>query len=88
MQETEGQKKRRIWQHTHDTDGAENVYADMFLGNCEETAVQCVLVRQERVRTDPNEYVEYQHDSMYRMRSPEGHYELRQDEELTELKFD
>jgi len=86
-EETESQRKRRIWQHVG-ANGAENIYADLFLGNCADTAIQCVFVRKECARYDPNEYVEYEHDSMYRMRSPEGHYELRQDEELTELKFD
>ena len=88
-EETEGERKRRIWKHVG-ANGAENIYADLFLGNCADTAIQCVFVRKECARYDPNEYVEYEHPAMYQSATyyKDGHYELSQDEELAELKFD
>lgn len=87
--ETEGERKRRVWWFT-DSEGVDNIYADLFLQNCANTAVSCVYVNKECVRHDPNEYTQYEHPAMYMFSAyhKDGHYELAQDEELAELKFD
>ena len=88
-EETESERKRRIWRHVG-ANGSENIYADLFLENCADTSVQCVFVRKECARNDPNENYLYEHPAMYQSASyhKDGHYELPQDEELAELKFD
>ena len=88
-EETEGERKRRIWRHVG-ANGSENIYADLFLENCADTSVQCVFVRKECARHDPNENYLYEHPAMYQSATyhKDGHYELPQDEELAELKFD
>ena len=53
-EETESRRKRRVWQHVG-ADGSENIYADLFLENCADTSIQCVFVRKECARHDPNE---------------------------------
>jgi hypothetical protein len=91
-EETEGQRKRRVWRAV-DTSGLENAYADMFLQNCEQTAIACVYVKKECVRHDPNEYTQYEHPAMYQSWDcRDGHYTLKQDRTVcgmpAPLKFD
>ena len=91
-EETENERKRRIWQHLG-ANGSENIYADLFLENCADTSVQCVFVRKECVRHDPNEYTQYEHPAMYQSWDcRDGHYTLKQDRTVcgmpAPLKFD